>query len=779
MSRFEPLSAAYNIPAAFRLTGTLKPDVLERSLNEILRRHEALRTTFAMLEERLVQVVYPSQSLQIPIVDLTELPEDERAGRVAQLATEHGQEPFDLSQWPLLRVKLLRLAETEHVLLLSMHHIIGDGWSTGVFVRETATIYRAFSAGESSPLPELAVQYADFAVWQEQWLSGEVLDNNLVYWRNQLAGAPPVLELPSDRPRPAVESFQGARYQFALSSRLSGRLKELSQKEGTTLFMTLLAAFQTLLYRYTGQDDIVVGSPIANRNRAETEQLIGFFVNTLVMRTRLAGNPRFIDLLKDVRAMTLGAYQHQDLPFEELVEDLQPKRDLSRSPIFQMMFILQNAPTSALELAGVTLSPIDVDNKTAKFDLLLSMHEESDEIGAVFEYNTELFERSTIARLAAHFEVLLAGIVSNPEEQIDDLPLLTASEHRQMVLEWNDSAAVYRDSACLPELFAEQVGRTPAAVAVQCEERQLTYAELDARSNQLAHHLRRLGVCSETLVGICLERSVELVVALLAVLKAGAAYVPLDPAYPRQRLALVLEDSAVQVLLTQQQLRTQLPSDLELVCLDSDGPSIAAQPESALPALALAGNLAYVIYTSGSTGRPKGVQISHRALLNFLSSMQQAPGITAADTLLSVTTLSFDIAGLEIYLPLLNGARVVLASRATGLDGRQLARLIESCEATMMQATPATWRLLLEAQWPGRKQLKLLCGGEALPGELAARLLAQGASLWNLYGPTETTIWSALKQVESASHSIIELGGRSPTRNYSCSTAACNRCPWG
>ncbi|HEX5883039.1 MAG TPA: condensation domain-containing protein, partial [Pyrinomonadaceae bacterium] len=440
MSRFEPLSAAYNIPAAFRLTGMLETDVLERSLNEIVRRHEALRTTFAMIEERLVQVVYPGQSLQIPIVDLTDVPEAERADRVAQLATEHGQEPFDLSQWPLLRVKLLRLAETEHVLLLSMHHIIGDGWSTGVFVREMAAIYRAFSAGESSPLPELTLQHADFAVWQEEWLSGEILDDNLAYWRRQLAGAPPVLELPLDLPRPSVGSFQGARFQFALPSRLSARLKDLSRKEGATLFMTLLAAFQTLLYRYTGQDDIVVGSPIANRNRTETEQLIGFFVNTLVMRTKLAGNPRFSDLLQEVREMTLGAYQHQDLPFEKLVEELQPKRDVSRSPIFQVMFILQNAPTAALELAGVTLSTIDVDNKTAKFDLLLSLHEESDEIGGVFEYNTDLFEGRTIAWLAEHFEVLLAGVVNNPQEHVDDLPLLTASEHRQTVLEWNDSA---------------------------------------------------------------------------------------------------------------------------------------------------------------------------------------------------------------------------------------------------------------------------------------------------------------------------------------------------
>ncbi len=751
--------AAYNVPMAVRITGPLDLAAFESTLTEIVRRHEVLRTTFAEVDGQAVQIINPPPTqIAIPVIDLTHLDASEREVEAKRFITIEAGRSFDLSKGPLLRAILLRLSDEEHLALTTMHHIVIDGWSLGLLIREVASLYTAYSQKQASSLPELDVQYADYSVWQKQWLDGELLEQQLGYWKQQLAGAPAALELPTDRPRPPLQTQRGAQELLRLSPGLTRSLNDLSRREGVTPFMMLLAAWQVLLSRYSNQKDIVVGTDVANRTFSETEALVGFFSNMLVLRTDLSGNPSFRSLLQRVRETCLNAYAHQNTPFEKLVEELQPKRDLSRSPIFQITFILQNAPASTLELPDVTLTSVEVDNKTAKFDLALLMREEGGALRGILEYNTELFERSTIARLAAHFEVLLAGIVSNPEEQIDDLPLLTASEHRQMVLEWNDSAAVYRDSACLPELFAEQVGRTPAAVAVQCEERQLTYAELDARSNQLAHHLRRLGVCSETLVGICLERSVELVVALLAVLKAGAAYVPLDPAYPRQRLALVLEDSAVQVLLTQQQLRTQLPSDLELVCLDSDGPSIAAQPESALPALALAGNLAYVIYTSGSTGRPKGVQISHRALLNFLSSMQQAPGITAADTLLSVTTLSFDIAGLEIYLPLLNGARVVLASRATGLDGRQLARLIESCEATMMQATPATWRLLLEAQWPGRKQLKLLCGGEALPGELAARLLAQGASLWNLYGPTETTIWLALKQVESASHSIIELG---------------------
>ncbi len=760
MSRFEPHSAAYNIAAAFRLTGPLEVEVLERGLNEIVRRHEVLRTTIAMIEERLVQIVYPLQTLRIASVDLGQFAEDERVVRVSQLATEHAQKPFDLSRLPLIRVKLLRLTEAEHVLLLSMHHIIGDGWSTGVFIRELAAVYKSFAAGQPSPLEELPLQYADFAIWQEEWLRGEVLETQLAYWRQQLEGAPPVLELPTDRSRPAVESFKGARYPFVLSADLTTTLKALSRKESATLFMTLLAAFQTLLYRYTGQQDIVVGSPIANRNRAETEHLIGFFVNALVMRTKLAGNPPFTELLSAVREMTLGAYAHQDLPFEKLVEELQPKRDLSRAPIFQVMFILQNAPTSALELAGVTLSAMEIDNKTAKFDLTLSMHEEGGEyLSGDLEYNSDLFDAATIARLAGHFETILEAIVKAPHQGIDELTLLTADERAQLLAGWNNTETFYRQDKCIHELFEEQVARTPDAVAVQFESKHLTYSELNARSNQLAHHLRKFGVESETLVGVCVERSLEMVVGLLGVLKAGAVYVPLDPAFPRKRLALMLDDSHVKLLVTQEQLVPELTApDLQIVCLDADWETISRQSEKTPGLLCTAANLAYTIYTSGSTGRPKGVQISHRAVVNFLTSMREEPGITASDILLSVTTLSFDIAALELYLPLISGARLVIASRESAVNGRQLALTIEDSGATMMQATPATWRLLLEAHWTGDERFKILCGGEALSGELAGRLLEGGASLWNLYGPTETTIWSLLKRVEIIERGIVEIG---------------------
>jgi len=761
LSRFEPDSPAYNIATALRMSGALKVEVFERSLNEIVRRHEILRTTFAMVEERPVQIVYPAHdSLRVELVDLRHLPGAERAALVGRMATEHAQEPFDLSRWPLIRVKLLRLAEQEHVLLLSMHHIIGDGWSTGVLIHELSAIYKSFSAGQPSPLDELPLQYADYAIWQEEWLSGEVLESQLAYWRRQLEGAPPALELPTDRPRPAVESFRGKHYLFYFSTHLSQMLKALSRDQGTTLFMTLLAAFQTLLYRYTSQTDIVVGSPIANRNRAETEQLIGFFVNTLVMRTRLEGNPTFSELLQSVREMTLGAYAHQDMPFERLVEELQPKRDLSRSPIFQVMFILQNAPTSAPDLDGVALESLDVDNRTAKFDLTLSMQEEAGEhLSGTLEYNADLFDAKTIERMAEHFEVLLETIIAFPHRRIDELPLLTTTELRQMLVAWNETDEVYSEETCVHELFEQQAARTREAIAVEFEGERLTYHELNARSNQLARHLQTLGVGPETLVGICVERSIEMVVGLLGILKTGGGYVPVDPEYPQARRALMLEDARVSVLLTQQHLVPELSAhDLELVCLDSVRETISRLSEENLRSSATADNRAYTIYTSGSTGRPKGVQISHRAVVNFLASMCREPGITAEDVLLSVTTLSFDIAALEIYLPLITGARLVIVSRETATDGRQLAKTIDACGATVMQATPATWRLLLEAQWAGSDRLKILCGGEALSGELAQKLLGQSAAVWNMYGPTETTIWSALKRVEFVDRAIVEIG---------------------
>ncbi|MHC5727294.1 MAG: non-ribosomal peptide synthetase, partial [Nostoc sp.] len=527
---------------------------------------------------------------------------------VRHLAGFEAQQPFDLNSDLLLRVKLLRLNELEHILLLTMHHIASDGWSVGVLVREVATLYQTYCDQQPLTLAELPIQYVDFAAWQRQWLQAEVLQSQISYWKKQLEGAPAILELPTDHPRPAVITFQGASYSFNLSFELSQALNKFSQQQGSTLFMTLLAAFQTLLWRYTGNEDIVVGSPIANRNRQEIEGLIGFFVNTLVLRTNLAGNLTFSELLTRVREVALGAYAHQDLPFEQLVEQLQPQRDLSYTPLFQVMFVLQNAPMSALELPGLTLSLLESESHTAKFDLTLYMTETAEGLVGTLEYNSDLFESNTISRMAGHLQTLLSGIVTNPQQHLKDLPLLTQVE-QALLAEWNHTQVEYPQEKCIHQLFEAQVERTPDAVAVVFEDEQLTYCELNARANQLAHYLRSLGVKPEVLVGICVERSLEMIVGLLGILKAGGAYVPLDPTYPQARLSFMLEDTSVSVLLTQAQLLKVLPlNQAKIVCLDTEWNVIAQDNKENLVTHVKSNVLAYVNYTSGSTGKPKGVE---------------------------------------------------------------------------------------------------------------------------------------------------------------------------
>jgi amino acid adenylation domain-containing protein len=743
-------NSIYSIKEALRISGFLNEAALLQTFNEILRRHEVLRTTFVTMEEKPVQVVIPDLRLSLPTINLEELTEVEQETKIHELVRQKIQQPFDLCKAPLLRATLLRLKETEHILVFTMHHIIADGWSVGVLVKELATLYRAFSQGQPSPLSELPIQYVDFAVWQRQWLQGKTLETQKNYWLKQLENAPKVLELPIDHPRPTFQTFRGANYSFKLSKKLSSALNKLSQQQGSTLFMTLLAGFQTLLWRYTAQEDIVVGSPVANRNRPEIEDLIGFFVNTLVFRTSLTGNPSFEELLQRVRKTALGAYANQDLPFELLVQQLQPKRDLSHTPLFQVMFVLQNAPMSALELPGLTLTLVASESETTKFDLTLDMTETNSGLEGFWEYNTDLFEGSTIERMSKHFQILLEAIAANPQQRISDLPLLTQPERQQLLVEWNDTQVDYPQDQCLHQLFEEQVAKTPDAVAVVFEDQQLTYRELNAKANQLAHYLKSLGVKPEVLVGICVERSVEMVIGLLSILKAGGAYVPLDPHYPQERLRYMLADSGVEMLLTQSLLLPSLPEhQAKVVCLDTNWSAIARHSRNNLKVEVDQENLAYVIYTSGSTGQPKGVEIPKRALINFLNSMHLTLGMKEQDILLSVTTLSFDIAALEVFLPLIVGSRLVLISRDVAMDGSQLLERLGTSHATFMQATPATWRLLLAAGWQGDRPLKVLCGGEALDNSLAADLVERGTQVWNLYGPTESTIWSAVYQLES------------------------------
>ncbi len=746
LHQLEKESAAYHIPTALRLTGVLNIEALEQSLTEIIRRHEVLHTTFSMRDGNAVQVIAPVQPMTLQKIDLSL--STEPSAKVQQIFTTEFHRSFDLSKGPLLRGTLLQLGEKEHVLLLIMHHIISDGWSQGIFYKELSALYDAFGNGLPSPLSKLPIQYIDFAAWQRSFLQGKMLDEQLSYWKQQIDGFT-TLDLPTDKVRPPQQTFRGSRHFLSFPKSLSQAIKALSQQEGVSLFISLLTAFNILLFRYTGQKDLVIGTATANRTVQEIEDLIGCFFNTLVLRTKIGSNPNFHELLAQVKQTTLDAYEHQHLPFEKLVEELQLPRDMSRSPIFQVMFILQNAPTRhALQLTGLTLTSLMLDPGRAQLDLNCHMWEEGEELRGFFEYNTDLFEASTIERMQGHFQTLLEGIVANPSKPISILPLLTKTEQRQLLVEWNHTQAEYPQDQCIHQLFEAQVEKTPDAVALVFEDQQLTYRQLNHKANQLAHYLLSLGVKPEVLVGIDIERSLEMVIGLLGILKAGGAYLPLDPTYPAARLAFMLEDAQVPVLLTQSSLKKGLPKTMaQVLCLDVEAEILSQLSTENLASQVAPENLAYVIYTSGSTGKPKGVKIQHRSLTNFLLSLHQNPGLSEQDTLLAITTISFDIAALELYLPLIVGAKIVLVSREVAADGLQLLEKLNKAGITVMQATPATWRLLLATGWKSSHHLKIFIGGEALPQELANQLLNKSQLVWNLYGPTETTIWSSVFQV--------------------------------
>ncbi|MEO1376010.1 MAG: amino acid adenylation domain-containing protein [Cyanobacteria bacterium J06635_10] len=755
--QLNPEKGAYNIPIVINLKGCVNQAILQKCLNEIVRRHEVLRTSFTLRDGQPVQVINQDVSLTLTFEDLRSLPESERNNAAVHLTKELAQQPFDLSSKSLIHTKYLQIDDQNYHLVIVLHHIIADGWSIGIFIKELVGLYDAYSKNEVPQLPELPIQYRDFVNWQRKWIDSERTQPLLTYWKQKLQGELPVLSLPTDRPRSPVQTFKGARDQLVLPQTLRTELKNLSRQQGVTLFMTLLTAFKILLYRYTGQTDIIVGSPIANRNRAEIEQLIGFFVNVLVLRTELSEDLSFQELLARVKSTAYKAYVHQDLPFEKLVEELQPNRDLSYNPLFQVMFVLQNVPIPNLDLSDISVSYEEGDNGTSKFDLTLFIEDSEQGLVATCEYNTDLFNANTITRMLGHFQTLLSSIVNDPQQCISELQLLTPPEIQQLLVEWNDTKTDYPEDKCIHQLFEAIVEKTPSDIAVIFENQQLTYQELNSRANQLAHYLQQQGVKSDTVVGICMERSLEMVVGLLAIMKAGGAYMPLDPAYPKERLAFTLSDSQVRVLLVNTHLVNDLPPHSgQLVCIDTDSREFAEYSSENLVSNATPENLAYVIYTSGSTGKPKGVQIPHRAVVNFLTSMRQSPGLRKEDVLLSVTTLSFDIAALELYLPLIVGARLVLVNREAispkGMrfaiaDGTQLLKELVANDVTVMQATPATWRILIGAGWQ-KSRMKILCGGEALDSSLAHQLLERGQEVWNLYGPTETTIWSAALDIK-------------------------------
>ena len=748
-------SAFYNVDNAFHWKARLDVRALERSLNEIVRRHEALRTTFGMVNGEPVQIVAPALAIPLTVTDFTHLPPGERDEKALRLATTQAIQPFDLASGPLVRAGVVRLGDDDHLFLLTIHHIVADGWSMGVLFRELMALYAAFAEGKPSPLPELPIQYADFAVWQRRRLQGEVLEEQLGYWKRQLDGLP-VLELPTDRPRPPVERYVGGHLNIRLPERLSGAVRALTRREGTTLFITLLTAFQILLHRYSGQNDIVVGSPMANRTRREIEGLIGFFVNTLVMRVDLSGNPTFRDALQRVREVALGAYAHQDLPFERLVQELQPERNLSRNPLFQVLFQVFSTGTGADAFAGrpaPETGSFDVAKGTSIVDLGFHLFEGSGAIEGSIEYSTDLFDRATIARMVGHFRTLLEAIVEHPDRRISELPLLAEFERRQVLVDWNATAAEYPRSSTAEQLFEAQVERTPNAVALRFGGRELTYRELSRRTNQVARYLRRLGAGPESLVALCAERSFEAIVGLLGILKAGAAYVPLDAAYPGERLAFMLSDSRAAVLLTQEELAMRLPaSEARVVCLDRDWPEIARESAEGVESGAHSNSLAYVMYTSGSTGVPKGVEMPHRALVNLITWQLRTTALAAPARTLQFSPLSFDVSFQEIFTCLCSGGTLVLVSEEQRRDARELLRLIADSGVERLFLPFVALRQLAEVGAgsgivPTALREVITAGEQLLITPEIVRWFERldGCVLSNQYGPTEAHVVSEFR----------------------------------
>jgi amino acid adenylation domain-containing protein len=753
IEQLEPGSAAYNVPSAARLRGSLDAGALAEALREIVRRHESLRTRFVSIDGRPVQVIEQGVELDVPTVDLTALSEVEREERAMELAREEARRPFDLSRAPLMRATLLRLSDEEHVLLLTMHHIVSDGWSMGVLVREMRSLYEAFAVGHGSPLAELPVQYADYAVWQRGWLEGGELGRQLSYWREMLEGAPEVLELAGDRPRPSAPTYEGALESISLPEGLSARLRELARREGVTLYMLLLAAWQTLLMRYTGQEDVVVGSPVAGRTRAETEGLIGFFVNTLVLRTDLSGDPTFRELLGRVREVCLGAYAHQEVPFEKVVEELAPERSLSRNPLFQIEFILQNTPREALELSGVSLSMFRTFGATAQFDLSLGMGDDGREIGGTIGYSTDLYDAATVRRMLVHFRALLEGVVNDPRRRLSSLSLLEETERRQLLEDWNDTRREYPRGSLAHELFERQAVRAPESIAASDEGGEITYGELNARANRLARALVARGVGADSIVGLMSERGIEFLTAMLAVFKAGGAYLPLDPQHPSNRLLQVVGRSGTRVLVTSGEFEgamRELAGQLD----EGERPDVFAieslveseRDEANLHARCGPRNLAYVIYTSGSTGTPKGAMVEHRGMLNHLCAKVNDLELTECDVVAQTASQCFDISVWQFLSPLMVGGCVRVYDDEVAHDPWALLKHADGDKVTVLETVPSLLRAALEggeesrAGGPRLDSLRwMVVTGEALPPELCRRWLCKypGVTMVNAYGPTE------------------------------------------
>jgi amino acid adenylation domain-containing protein len=754
LEQFDQDSTAYNMPFGLRFRGVLDQDALRRGFQEVIRRHEILRTRLINVNGVPKGTVQPASDWNLEVRSLLETPALQREDELKRIVDEEVRRKFDLTRDVLARACLVELGAEDHALIVTIHHIAADGQSVAIFTSELTHLYDAFHSGQVSPLPDLSLQYSDYADWHRQLVDNGIFESELLYWRKQLGGPLPVTEIPTDRPRHATMTYRGAVGRQMLDADIHQALRGFATAGKTSTFVVLMAALKILLFRYTSQSDVIVGSATAGRGRKELEGIMGLFINNLVLRTDLSGQPTGEDVIARVRDTVLNAFANENVTLDRLLDVLKPDRELNRSPLFQVMFILHNGSKTWPKLPGLTIEPLDFDPGTSRYDFTIEAFEDEDhKLQLVWQYNTDLFDSSTIERMQQSYVQILEQLMAQPQLPISKFQVLSPAEQRQLVAPVERT--VYPD-LCIHEWFAQQAERTPGATAVVCGGQQLSYREVQEHANRLANRLRAMGVGPGVIAALCLNRSVNMVVAVLAVLTAGGAYVPLDPEYPSERLEYMLSDSGARVLVTEESLLNLLPTlPLPSVCLDRDRSSLRMEHSTAPATGALPNHLAYVIYTSGSTGKPKGVEVAHRSVVNLLAFMQRQLGVGPQDRLLAVTTLSFDIAGLELFLPLVCGAQVILATRDAVWNGATLADLIQQSGATMMQATPVTWRLLLDAGWAGSPDFKILCGGEALPLELAKRLLATGGELWNLYGPTETTIWSTV-------HRMDDCGGLVP-----------------